>query len=112
MLLVPSFHVNIISDSSSFVKDQLANFGLFFLDNSMNTKICSQCKIEKEITQFNKDKTSKSGYRSYCKSCRSNQYMKNKDHYTAKNLQWRSNNYERHRDYTRKYEKGYIDSMS
>lgn len=71
----------------------------------MNTKICSQCNTEKKIIEFNKDKTSKSGYRSYCKSCRSEQYSRNKDHYNSKNLEWRLNNHEKHRKYCREYEK-------
>jgi len=35
----------------------------------METKICSRCKEEKEICEFNKRKTSKDGYRNYCKIC-------------------------------------------
>lgn len=105
MLLVPPFHVIIIADSSFFAKDQLANFGLFFLENIMNTKICSKCKIEKEILQFNKDKYCSSGYRSYCKSCRYQQYANNKEYYNKKNVEWRHSNHEKHRLYAREYEK-------
>ena len=56
MLLVPPFHVIIIADSSFFVKDQLANFELFFLENIMNTKICSKCLIEKSYSEYYKNK--------------------------------------------------------
>lgn len=35
----------------------------------METKICSKCKEEKEVCEFNKRKTSKDGYRNYCKIC-------------------------------------------
>ena len=78
MLLVPPFHVIIIADSSFFVKDQLANFGLFFLENIMNTKICSKCKMEKDFFNFKKDKTLKCGYFSWCRSCLKE--YKNKNH--------------------------------
>ena len=48
-------------------------------------KICSICKIEKEITEF--DKKLK-GYSSYCKNCRkeymNNHYKNNKDYYIKK----------------------------
>ncbi len=71
----------------------------------MNTKTCSQCKIEKEIVQFNRDKSCSSGYRSYCKACRHKQYANNKEHYIKKNIEWRHNNYEKHRSYMREYEK-------
>ena len=36
----------------------------------MTTKICSKCKIEKEIIYFTKDKTKKDGYYSSCSDCR------------------------------------------
>ena len=32
-------------------------------------KICTKCKIEKSLTEFHKDKHSKSGYRVSCKTC-------------------------------------------
>jgi hypothetical protein len=35
----------------------------------MNTKICSQCKIKKEITEFYKQKLGKFGVHSVCKIC-------------------------------------------
>ena len=33
-------------------------------------KVCSKCKIEKDITMFVRDKTKHDGYRSSCKECR------------------------------------------
>jgi hypothetical protein len=33
-------------------------------------KICPHCKIEKNETEFNKDKYTKSGFASYCKICK------------------------------------------
>lgn len=35
----------------------------------MQTKICTTCHIEKEITEFNKEKLGKYGVRSKCKPC-------------------------------------------
>ena len=35
----------------------------------MQTKVCSGCKIEKDINEFNKNKTRKDGYHHYCKTC-------------------------------------------
>jgi len=32
-------------------------------------KVCSKCKIEKEFSDFGKDKTRKDGYRYVCKEC-------------------------------------------
>jgi hypothetical protein len=36
----------------------------------METKICSKCKEEKNVCEFNKEKHNKSGLRSECKLCR------------------------------------------
>ena len=35
----------------------------------METKICSKCGIEKELCEFCKDKSKKTGYKSQCKIC-------------------------------------------
>jgi hypothetical protein len=32
-------------------------------------KICSKCKIEKDVTEFHRNKQGKNGFYSYCKSC-------------------------------------------
>jgi len=49
----------------------------------MKTKICSRCKIEKLISEFNKDKSKKDGYYSSCKECnkkRDKEYRQNHKH--------------------------------
>src|SRR5688572_11032848 len=33
------------------------------------TKVCTKCKMEKSLAEFNKDKSNKSGFFSWCKSC-------------------------------------------
>lgn len=54
----------------------------------MRTKVCSKCKEEKTITEFNKNKTKKDGYQSYCRDCSNGKlkehYEKNKDSYANK----------------------------
>lgn len=35
----------------------------------MPTKFCNKCNIAKKLTEFNKDKTHKDGFRSCCRSC-------------------------------------------
>ena len=37
------------------------------------TKVCNTCRTIKQLTEFNKDKTSRDGYYHKCKSCRSEQ---------------------------------------
>lgn len=50
----------------------------------MNTKICSCCKIEKDINEFHKKSDSKDNHCCYCKECsrakRKEYYQKNKEH--------------------------------
>lgn len=40
----------------------------------METKICKKCGLEKELTEYNKDKYSSDGYRYRCRSCTSEEY--------------------------------------
>jgi len=42
----------------------------------MKTKICSKCKIEKELNHFHKDKSTYDGYYPSCKNCRYKIYRK------------------------------------
>jgi hypothetical protein len=55
-------------------------------------KVCSQCNIEKEFTEFSKRRTSRDGYHSQCKKCR-NQY----------NKQYRIKNREQKKEYNKQY---------
>lgn len=57
---------------------------------------CSKCRIEKEITEFKKDKSKKSGRSSQCKECQkpyAKKYqLKNLDKWHDYNKKWRENN--------------------
>ena len=44
----------------------------------MQTKVCPQCKIEKSVDGFGKNKSKSDGLQNYCKECRKQQYSKNK----------------------------------
>ena len=68
-------------------------------------KICTKCKIEKEFFEFNKNKNLKSGFRSECKKCQSNNYKINKDTYLRRNKIWMLNNKEYRVEYKEKYRK-------
>lgn len=62
------------------------------------SKLCKKCNIEKDIFNFNKDKSKKDGYRNSCKACQkkylSEYYSDNKDDINAKNGEWKKNNKE------------------
>lgn len=46
----------------------------------VKNKKCSKCNLTKDISEFNKRKKSKDGYRYECKSCQKELYLKNREH--------------------------------
>lgn len=48
-------------------------------------KHCGRCRLVKQLSEFNKDKYTKSGYRSQCKECMTKERAAMQDHYK----QWR-----------------------
>lgn len=48
------------------------------------TKICSKCHEDKILTDFNKRKNSKDGYRYECKLCQKSAYLNKREHYINK----------------------------
>jgi hypothetical protein len=58
----------------------------------VDMKICNKCKIEKELTQFNKRKSNKDGLNNFCKKC----YNENNVKYVKK---WNLNNKEKRNHY-------------
>jgi len=96
-------------------------------------QICSKCHIEKDLSEFNKDKSKSSGYYSCCKACKSKynietksnraktkriyyeknkylilqkskaKYQKNKDAVIKKNALYRKNNAEKLKETKRIY---------
>lgn len=78
----------------------------------MEKKICSKCKEEKEVCEFNKDSTRKDGYVYNCKSCcktiRNLIYYssidKNRENHRERQKKHYRNNVDRIRVYKKKYE--------
>lgn len=90
----------------------------------MKTKICTECKIEKDLTYFSKHLSCKFGVRSICKQCikldyelhkeerkikSHNYYLKNKEHICKKSLEWKNNNPEKRKETRRRYEKNKLN---
>jgi 5-methylcytosine-specific restriction endonuclease McrA len=79
----------------------------------MTTKICSKCKQEKQLSEFQPDKSKKSGYKSQCKECIKNnfsrqKYLKeyrenNKDYFREKHAEYRERNREKLKTQAREY---------
>lgn len=74
-------------------------------------KTCKKCKVEKEFSDFSKQKKGKNGYRSNCKKCisqSSKKYSKqyhldNKVNLNKKNKDYRLNNKEKVKEYNKEY---------
>tara|TARA_R100001510_G_C7580348_1_gene153575 strand:+ start:79 stop:801 length:723 start_codon:yes stop_codon:yes gene_type:complete len=71
------------------------------------TKVCSKCKDEKPITEFNKDKGNKDGHRSNCKVCRrksqKKHYEDNREKIKARSKKYREENREKVKARRKKY---------
>jgi len=83
-------------------------------DFSKGTKVCSHCKIEKELVQFNKDSNKSDGLHSRCKVCKPRQVLSEETKAKRQEYrrQWRAKNREKEiaqqkRDAIKKKEKGY-----
>lgn len=76
----------------------------------MKTKICSKCKIEKPIEDFDKHNSHKDGLRSECKKCHNEwkrQYrLKNKEKIREKERKWETQYSQRPIGRFLKYKKG------
>ena len=75
----------------------------------MELKKCSRCEIEKEITDFSKDKSKRSGRNARCLSCASESNKKwrekNKQHIKDYGKNHRKNNKESRNEYQKEYAK-------
>ena len=73
----------------------------------MSFKICPNCKIEKDITLFNKNKSNKNGHCSYCRDCSKiiakEYYNNNKFAVSLTNKRSYIKNIETHKRLTKKY---------
>ena len=73
-------------------------------------KTCSKCKIEKEYSEFNKDKLKKDGLRSNCKSCikeyYKQHYQSNREYY-KQHYQYNKERIKEHYKYNKERSKEY-----
>jgi hypothetical protein len=74
----------------------------------MEKKVCSKCKEEKELCEFNKMSKVKCGVRSYCRECQrveSKKYKsQNKEKIKEYNHKWNSENKKYYQDYRKVWE--------
>lgn len=70
-------------------------------NQDITTKLCSRCRIEKPLSEYQKDKSRKLGVQKYCKECRYLQFLNIKDtqHYKEKRKEYNANRKEYHVQY-------------
>lgn len=71
-------------------------------------KMCSKCKIEKELSEFSKDKSKKDGIHVYCKKCDKELRILKKEYYK----EYRDKNKEYQQDYNNEYFKTEIGKLN
>jgi hypothetical protein len=76
----------------------------------METKVCSKCNKEKKVCEFGKLKSSKDGYRYFCKECR-NSVEKTYDgvNVSERKKKWRENNKEKIKKHYQETKKNILD---
>ena len=64
-----------------------------YYENTMKTKICCRCNLDKELTNFGKHKRSKDGFRYECNDCRSLESKKYREENPEKIINIRKKSY-------------------
>jgi len=82
------------------------------MNDSIITKICPKCQIEKPISEFNKSNGHKDGLGSYCKDCIKLYQQENKLHIAEYQKQYRIKNGESLRQYAREHHAMYRYGIS
>ncbi|MDP8212334.1 MAG: HNH endonuclease [Candidatus Zapsychrus exili] len=81
--------------------------GYAVMTDSIITKTCSKCKVEKSVSEFYKRKSSLDGRRSNCKSCVKEYQEKNKDKIFLIKKQYREAHKDDISDYQKEYRKNH-----
>lgn len=69
----------------------------------MEKKICSKCRVEKEVCEFVKSSKMKNGLKSECKLCSKLNYESNREKYLIQKKIYTENNKEKKYEYDKEY---------
>lgn len=69
----------------------------------MEKKVCSKCKVEKDVCEFRKSSKMKNGLQSECKSCAKLRYQLNREEILIKKKIYNEKNKEKKSEYDKKY---------
>lgn len=86
------------------------SWALFYKEKQYMLKICSKCKQEKDIEQFNKKRTSKDGHDSMCKQCQHEYDMARKEKKKEYNKNYSLKYYENNKEYLKEYQRNYYQN--
>lgn len=75
----------------------------------LETKVCSKCGVEKELTEYQKDKSKRDGLSYSCKVCKKEYYVKNKERILTNQKIYRDSNPEKVSEKNRRYHKNNPD---
>lgn len=67
------------------------------------TKICTKCNLEKDLSCFSKETKHKDGYSYYCRSCRKEYRIINKEKIKKRDKEYNKNNLQNKRNYYKTY---------
>lgn len=68
-----------------------------------NSKICTKCNIEKDLSCFSKEVKHKDGYSYFCRDCRKEYRKVNKEKIKERDKEYNKNNLQNRRDYYKTY---------
>jgi len=77
----------------------------------MDTRVCTKCKIAKEVSEFHKQKDKLDGYRSHCKSCRIQTFKDNEKQLVKRRKKLRKQNKDKINKRVREHYAKNIDLM-
>jgi len=77
----------------------------------MSTKTCTKCGVEKDVSEFGKNKCRKDGLQEWCKSCRKEHYESNREEIIAKVKRHYQANHEERLAYANDYHKANRDEI-
>lgn len=68
-------------------------------------KRCSKCGVEKDLSEYHKEKTGRDGFRNDCKACRKQNYQANREAALKRKKQYYQDNREAVLEYDKQYRK-------
>jgi DNA repair exonuclease SbcCD ATPase subunit len=78
----------------------------------MNTKVCTKCKEEKPLTEFNKCRRNQDGLQSHCKNCQKKYRQENREQKFEYNKQYRQENREKLSELSKQYRQENREKLS